>query len=51
MKKWKVNWEYKKKEILKMERVRINEEKEYQGEWLDGKREGFGIMFWVNGTY
>ena len=50
MKKWKENWEKKKKEILKMERVRIDETKEYQGEWVGGQMEGFGIGFFVNGA-
>ena len=40
-----------KKEILKMERVKINEEEEYQGEWTGGKREAYGIMFTMDGVY
>ena len=31
MKEWKMNWEEKKKEILKMEKVAIDENREYQG--------------------
>ena len=55
MKKWKANWEEKQKEILKMERVRvrvrINKNIEYQGEWVNGRIEGLGILCVVDGTY
>ena len=34
-----------------MERVKINEEEEYQGEWTGGKREAYGIMFTMDGVY
>ena len=48
MKKWKVNWEEKKKEILKMERLRIDETREYQGQWVGGQAEGLGVLFFLN---
>ena len=31
MEKWKINWEKKKEEIIKMEKVKVHEEMDYQG--------------------
>ena len=49
---WKLLWENKKNEIIKLEKTKIIEEEEidYQGEYKDGKRSGFGIFFYPNGA-
>ena len=31
MDNWKINWEKKKEEIIKMEKVKVNEKMDYQG--------------------
>ena len=51
MEAWKVNWEKKKGEIEEKEKIKINEEKEYQGELENGKRNGFGIIFIHSGEF
>ena len=46
---YKMQWEKKKEEIGKMERIKIDEERAYQGELKNGKRNGFGILFFTSG--
>ena len=46
---FKMNWEKKKEEIEKMERIKMDEIRDYQGELKNGKKNGFGIMFWTSG--
>ena len=49
MEEWKRMWERKKWDIIKIERKRFSQTRDYQGEWDDGKRNGLGITFWVSG--
>ena len=46
---WKRKLEEKKEEIKHKKRRKYSEEREFQGEEKDGKKDGFGLMFIVHG--
>ena len=49
MDEWKRQLEEKKEQIMKMPRKKWSEDREYQGEEKDGKKQGFGIWYFVSG--
>ena len=51
MEKWKGNWEKKKEEIGKMKKIKVDGEKDYQGEFKNGKSNGFGILIAHSGEF
>ena len=43
-KECKINWELKKSEIEKMEKIKMSEQSYYQGELKNGRMNGFGKL-------
>ena len=39
----------KKEEVMKMEKVQLDEEIEYQGQFINEKKNGFGILTFISG--
>ena len=51
MEEWKKSLNEMKKGVQQTEKVKMTREEEYQGSIKDGKKDGFGILFFVRGLF